>query len=448
MDWKLKLDGARMNILISNHLRLFGCLIYNFDIDIVDTKLILNDDISSNDKKAIEQGLTAMVAIINNKPTIKIYTSFIKEKKVTELVFVIIHEIMHILDGHNIRRGERKPELYNLATDHIINSTLKNDIDKKLLQNVTVPEDVFIIEELKNKKMTVSEVYEWLLTRSTIQKIGIVTVGEKGEGEEIEIDIMSVEIDGKKYQFPTDIISQSKNSSDVSKEIEINNVLLAEARAIMNNDNIISKGNTSGSLYKLLNKMIEVKIPWTEILRKTISNKIIPSEDNRSWKKLQKRPQALGIMLPGFDEEEKPAILIVGEDQSGSIKNKEIKKFASIIYQSSKFFDQIRVIKHDVKVQSDEIFEATHCTNDKILFGTFGRGGTSHKYIFDEIEKSFEEGDELSLIILLTDFESDIERIWNNYQWTKVIPVSICLTSDHNIPRYIDEKPVIIKEDR
>jgi len=449
MDWKQKLDSARMNILISNQLRLFGCLIYNFDIIVVDSNLIFEDNISEETKEVAKNSLTAMALIINDKPTIIIYSHFIEEKTSSELIFVILHEIIHILDGHNLRSVGKNNKIHNLAADHIINIALQQDVDKKILENVSIPDDAFMINSLKNKKMTLNEVYEWLLQKTKIKKIGMSLINIDGVNiGKIELEMMTIDIDGKQYQFTNDITSLAETDSDRSKEQEINNTLLAEARAIMSNDSIIGKGDSSGALLQLINKMIEVKIPWWELLKKAITNKIVPSEDNRSWRRMQKRPQALGISLPDYDQEERPAILILCEDQSGSISKTDIKKFANVIYQAIKFFDEIRVIKHDVGIHSDETFKASDCLNEKILFEAHGRGGTSHNLVFKRIEESFEEDDEISLVILLTDFDSDIEKIWSNYKWTKIIPISVCLTKSRTIPKHIDNKPILIEQQK
>lgn len=46
---------------------------------------------------------------------------------VAELSFVLLHEVCHVVMQHSIRRGERDPELWNIATDLYINSILCRD---------------------------------------------------------------------------------------------------------------------------------------------------------------------------------------------------------------------------------------------------------------------------------------------------------------------------------
>jgi hypothetical protein len=58
------------------------------------------------------------------------------------------------------------------------------------------------------------------------------------------------------------------------------------------------------------------------------------------------------------------------------------------------------------------------------------------------------DDDEISLVIILTDFYSNIVEIWNNYEWVKNIPICICLTTNRiKIPKYIDSNPILIDDE-
>ena len=58
---------------------------------------------------------------------------FVASKSVPELVFVLIHEIMHICMQHSIRGRGKNHELYNIAADLYINSLIARDY--KLVEN-------------------------------------------------------------------------------------------------------------------------------------------------------------------------------------------------------------------------------------------------------------------------------------------------------------------------
>ena len=153
-------------------------------------------------------------------------------------------------------------------------------------------------------------------------------------------------------------------------------------------------------------------------------------------------------MYPADDIQEKPCQLIIVEDQSGSVSDEDVSKFASILLNSIGYFDEVRIIRHDVIVHRDITYQAAQTTQEDMIFETIGRGGTSHKDVFKLIQKSFEHDDDISLVIMLTDFESDIERLWDQeeYSWTKNIPVTIVLNRNSHVPKHIDNNPIYINE--
>ena len=437
MDAQKKLGVSQLRILNTNALRLFGCLLYNFDTIFMKTEDIYTPDMSQKHKDIIDSKVTAMATIVNGKPTIGFYSTFIDECSTEELTFVNLHEIMHILQK-DCTSTDKYPEshLHNLAADHIINVSLKHDIDKGIMRKVEVPEDAFIIDDLVDNKAytTVTEVYNWLIDNAKT-KGGIQTLPNG-------IEYYQVEINGKDHTVITDI-KPGNGAGEIDKEVIES--LQAEARTILDTVENLFKGSESGSAVgKLIRDIVKLEIPWTSLLDKSISQKLVPDSSNRSWKGLQKRPFALGLYYPTEDVEEKPSQLIILEDQSGSVSGPDIKKFASVLMQSIRYFDEVRIMRHDVRVHRDKLYKCNQTTIHDLLFEAIGGGGTSHKYCFDRIEESFDEGDDISLVIMLTDFYSDIESIWKKYEWTKHIPVSIVCNSSHEIPQYVDKTPIYI----
>ena len=49
---------------------------------------------------------------------------FVVEESLSNIKFVLAHEVFHCLLGHIDRRGERKPDIWNVATDLAVNSLL------------------------------------------------------------------------------------------------------------------------------------------------------------------------------------------------------------------------------------------------------------------------------------------------------------------------------------
>lgn len=462
MDVVEKLKIATLRILNMNNLRLFGCMFYNFNVSLSNGKNLIEESIKrveSEDPKlvdlvrdALESFLTAYVFIDDGKPHIVLYDSFIEKKSPEELTFVLLHEILHFLKGDTYRGMGKDQTLYNLAADHVINTSLIKDINDNKLKKVEDPGDGFTIPRLKDKNMSTEEVYEYLKSKAKVNpvsKLSIPSMGGQGEtdGRPTNVNISNIEIDGK-HTVQIEDIEQNSNESQVAQEKQITESLKSEARALMNQEQI-GKGMASGSLKDLITKIIEVEIPWEKLLERALLTKIVPDADNRIWTNPLKRLRAHGHVLPGRGTSKKASVAVICIDTSGSISQKNLQQFSSIVLQAFSKFDELWVMKHDVRIHENVRIKTSEATADDIISSYNGRGGTSHKYVFKEIQKSFElKKQDIGIVILLTDFDSDVERIWPKHTWTKRIPVSVVLTRNRKIPSIVDPHPVIIKDEQ
>lgn len=74
-----------------------------------------------------------------NLETLVINPEFFAELKDEEALFVLFHELGHVLYGHVHRRGTRDPEVWNLAADMIVNAMLVADMKCKPGETVNLP---------------------------------------------------------------------------------------------------------------------------------------------------------------------------------------------------------------------------------------------------------------------------------------------------------------------
>jgi len=79
----------------------------------------------------------------------------------SEKVFLLLHETMHIIFFHHEREQGRDPELFNVACDFVVNAFL-SEIDK-----ISIPNDALF--SFKFRGMSVEEVYEELKTQNQNQ---------------------------------------------------------------------------------------------------------------------------------------------------------------------------------------------------------------------------------------------------------------------------------------
>lgn len=434
MDSKEKLHIAGAKIMTRSSLKLFGCLYYKFDMRLV-------DNIDSKIKTAC-----CYINRSTRKPTILFCEEFINSLTVAEVIYVILHEMVHFIDGHlnKIRAEEKHQEIFNLACDHIINSMLDEDANGKLSGYVSSPKENFLVPFFIGKKCALMEVYEWLMDNSEFITITIdpnsgqanVNINGKDAGN-INLDLTG-DPDGSANSDPDDSIDNERLTSELKDELRsiINNVLERSA----------GRGSNSSKIYEYIKEITKIEIPWWILLENCIESTLSKSKENRTWAQPRKRLRTLGIMLPDTDKEYTLDALYVLQDTSGSVGTKDQEKFVNIIEQSINFFSKVVIVQHDYTITNIlELERDTFMLNKHKIFEVHGRGGTSHKKCFDLIEdRFFEEDEKIGLIVVLSDYESDIEQIWKNYKFHEFINMKILCTVKHTIASYVDEKPIFL----
>lgn len=108
---------------------------------------VVMNKIKFNANKNIETART-------NGKVVEYNPDFLKSLSPAERVTVLSHEVMHILFNHISRKEEKDPEVWNIATDAVINQMLKNE-------NLPLPEGA-VDMPFANKK-SAEEVYSVLL---------------------------------------------------------------------------------------------------------------------------------------------------------------------------------------------------------------------------------------------------------------------------------------------
>lgn len=355
------------------------------------------------------------------------------------LAYIICHELLHILGKHGVRKGSREHHVWAAACDHVVERDLKQHA------NAVQPYDgaYHMFEELHNesKNCTVEYAYEWLQKQIQAGKIKVVLVPGDGNGDMVEVTGPN----GMKFMVSAQFggVDNKQIKGDTLQAIQTNEKIVSEARAL--HQTLKAKGDQSGSLTSLLDKILAVKIPWEVLLEKAIKTNVILKPDERSWKNPNKIWRPHGIILPGVttsEDRDGTGIIIYCTDSSGSMSDKELKKCSSVTEQSFQFFKEVWLYVHDTSVHQKKIFDK----DEKHMFYHFlknegykGRGGTSHLDVFQKIQDEVWDNnglrDDLSMVICLTDGYSDIEKVITNkkLEWLKVTPVVFIISGSYNL---------------
>lgn len=411
---KEKITDARIKILKSeSKLLFFGIIAYLFEI------------VASKLNEKIEGQI-----LLDNKlkrKMIQINELYIEKKDYTyiHLIFLILHELMHLIKRDHLRIGSRNHDMWNTASDHCID----RDLEKSLKDIFPYKNEYNIIEQLNKElpKCSTEDAYNWLLKH-------------KSELEFNDIENSAIQVKFKDQEFiVNNLLPKNDIDQEASQSIEnIINEINVKATAIY--QNLKERGLISNDISNLVDKLLQVKIPWNKLLEKAIKNSVSLKNDLRSWKKPNKFFIPHGIYLPGTIESEENdsiGILVISVDTSGSISKNNLSQFSSVIYQSFKYFREIILIIQDVQIHDIKKYtneQAEEFINFINTIGFKGRGGTSHKYVFNQIEEYYEDNDfkdEFSICICLTDGYSDIEIIEKNYKWIKSdVPLIFVIPSD------------------
>jgi len=444
-DLSNKIKVASSKIMISTYTKIIGVALYRFKLQIDDNHHILGN------------AELACVCWKKEKDEFKIvpsiwFSPLLHSWSVKEISFIIVHEILHTLDRHQSRMGSRNSKLWNLACDHVINRRIKQDIANGN-SHLEIPSCTFIIDEWLDQDLMVEEVYDMLLDEAEKGKLIIESdEGESGGDGDAEGGTGQIKVkhNGKNYVLDPDL--DQKNGKDDSSETETEvKDIKSIIRGALESDAFkqMGRGTTSGGITEYLESIVEIKIPWEMLLEKAIHKFVPVKSDNRSWRVINKRMRSHGFVLPHNDTDDvNESNLYIVVDNSGSISNRDLATFASIIVNSAGFFNDVVVFKHDVEVQEIIEFNGGQGIEDigEAIKG-IGRGGTSHTPVFDEIENRVtlnDDTDDVGLVLLLTDYDSNIESIWDNYEWTKEIPVKIILVDPREVASKVDDSPIVI----
>lgn len=358
-----------------------------------------------------------------------------------EVAFIICHEIWHIISMHVDRRFDRDPIIWNLCADHVTNRNLKEYADKGVFD---MPKNTIFFEDIHSKHPTISteSLYKMLYKEWPKFKVQIYSAEGKGDkedkGDKDDQSSSGMKVakitdpNGKNSVISIDCdIGNHKNSQKVKKACQ----KLSNQAKMLWNSSIISKGDMPGNLVQELDDILKIELPWDEIYDRSITY-YAQNFISHSWK--EKDFYYPHLTLPGRSTGEEVQIAIFVIDSSGSISDYDLKRFIGVTCSASNCFDKIVILIHDVEIHGE--FWFLDRPNETEIFDEVkkihGRGGTSHKEIFNRIEEICEE-ELISVTVFLTDYYSDVESIYGEYGWFKEIP-SIWIVNNELTPNFGD----------
>jgi predicted metal-dependent peptidase len=288
-------------------------------------------------------------------------TRFIEMLRPKEIEFLFGHEVLHCVYDHFGRRGDRDPQLWNIANDFCVNGDLvKHNVGEKI---TSVP----CLYDRKYDGMSSEEVYDALYENATKIDIGklldqMIDEHLDGEGEG------DGDQEGEGSGRPRLTAEEKQAIKD-----EIKEAMLAAAATVD------GAGNLPAGVKRLIQQLTEPQMNWREILRMNLESTI---KADYTWMRASRKGWHMDAVMPGQKPDEMIDIAVM-LDASGSISETMLKDFLSEIQGIMDSFPsyKIHVATFDTDCYNPAQYDSDNL-DSMIDYEVSGGGGTDFDCIF------------------------------------------------------------------
>jgi predicted metal-dependent peptidase len=291
-------------------------------------------------------------------------TDFINRLDDDELVFLFGHEVGHCVYNHMGRRGDRDPQIWNMAGDYLINDMLiQNNVGKKI---TAVP----ILHDTKYRDMTAEEVYDELVKNAVKIQVTL-DMHMDGSGEEDK------DKNGNSEGKASD--GKSKGSGIKIDEETMKKIRDEMKEAILQSAQAAGAGSTPAGIRRLIQQFTAPKMRWQDLLRIQLESSL---KNNYSFMRPSRKGWHTGAVLPGMLPQEHLDVCIA-IDMSGSISDAMARDFLSEVKGMMEMYTtySIHVFSFDTEVYNPVTFTDDN-GEDVYDYDPQGGGGTDFDCAF------------------------------------------------------------------
>lgn len=293
---------------------------------------------------------------------------FIMMLKPKEVEFLVGHEVLHVVYDHMGRRGDREPQIWNIADDYAVNADLKRH---KIGQFIT---SVPCLYESKYDGMAAEAIYEDLM--KNVKKISIDDLVEQMIDDHMDGDDGDSESEGDK---------NGKSKRPKMSEEERERVRQEVKQAIINAAQSAEAGSLPKGVERLIKQATNPVMPWRELIQTNLTSAI---RTDFSWMRPSRRGWHMDAIMPGMTPGEEIDVT-VALDMSGSISDKQAQAFLAEIAGMMNSFDGYKL---HVFCFDTEIYNPCDFTSENLdtidSYEPTGGGGTDFNAIFDYLKTS------------------------------------------------------------
>ena len=288
-------------------------------------------------------------------------TRFIKMLKPKEIEFLFGHEVLHCVYDHFGRRGDRDPQLWNIANDYCVNADLKKHRVGDFITSVPC------LYDSKYENKSSEEIYDILYENA--EKLDLDSLLDKMIDEHMDGE---GEADGDGNEDGKGKRPKMSAEERAKVKDEIKEAMLSAAQTC-------DAGNLPAGVKRLINQLTEPQMNWRELLRMQLESTI---KSDYSWMRASRKGWHMDAIMPGMRTTDAIDIA-VAIDTSGSISTAQCKDFLSEIQGIMEAFDsyRIHVFTFDTETYNPQQYNSDNL-EDITDYDIKGGGGTDFDAIF------------------------------------------------------------------
>ena len=360
---------------------------------------------------------------------------FVKTLTDAEIQAVLVHEASHVIWEHPLRKAKRNHEVWNIATDYVINAWISYDLRMEL------PKDGLLDRQYQGQ--SAEAVYRTLMNDDEALQDAIDEMksksddsdsdeSESGEGDSQNDDGDSDSDEGKEGESQNgngsgkSLLDELADMKPSSGEVwmpkdEEGNPLSENAMAeiqekiqrhilMANKLEGCSEGGTS-TMNGAVQKLNETYVDWVDVMRDLLTSAI---SNNPTWSRLNKRHSWRGVNLPSKDKEPQGGEIVIAIDTSCSVSQQELNIFATETQNLCEEcgINKVRVTYCDTTIirnpNTGEWWDEFDLDNEELVFNLRGGGGTRFEPPFNLFNDETDDTDDVIAFVYFTDGYCDV----------------------------------------
>jgi len=297
---------------------------------------------------------------------------FIMMLKPKEVEFLVGHEVLHVVYDHMGRRGNRDPQIFNVANDYAVNADLKRHNVGQFITSVPC------LYEKKYDGKPSEEIYDDLMKNAKqidINSLIEQMIDDHMDGEDGEGEGEGEEVDGS---------GKGKGRPKMSDE-ERERVRQEIKQAIISAASSAEAGQLPLGVERLIKQHTNPVMPWRELIQQNLTSCI---RTDYSWMRPSRRGWHMDAIMPGMTPGEEIDVAVT-LDMSGSISNKQAQDFLGEIGGMMNSFDgyKVHLFCFDTDTYNPQDFNSENM--DRIEeYEPQGGGGTDFDCIFEYLKEN------------------------------------------------------------